>query len=459
MDDAFTVAAGSTDNALGVLTNDADADGDPFTIVGHGQPSAGGTVTCTASTCTYSPATGFDGTETFTYTVDDTTNGQDTATVTITVDRPEQAPSATLEINRRSASRHSWSRQTSRVPTPTPPTCSRSRSTGVTAARRGRGVPGRSAPAHTYSIAGTYVVRLAVSDGEADDVVTAVVRIGAGEPLSAAAGDDQVVSLGDAVRLNATGSRPSVGIGSYRWVIRDGAGTTVAIRNGSLVEWTPDTAGTYVAGLTAMLGADVDVDTATITVVDPAVEPGLAVTVRSGGDLLQGADVLALDADGVRFAGVTGADGTTRLLGLPDGEVAVYAFAPGFVPAVATATVTDGSGAISVALDAGKVAQTTLESRRLTIAEIIDLGIDPNDPANQHVFEFEIHLAFTPEEPVTFTGVATNGGAIIGGEYGGGGGGGCSAPAPASRSAAATPSIRPCARWAASPSSSGSSSR
>ena len=94
------------------------------------------------------------------------------------------------------------------------------------------------------------------------------------------------------------------------------------------------------------------------------------------------------------------------------------------MPTVARATVTDGSGAVSFALAAGQVAQTSLESRRLTIAEIIDLGIDPNDPANQHVFEFEIHLAFTPEEPVTFTGVTTNGGAIIGGEYGGGGGGG-----------------------------------
>ena len=74
-------------------------------------------------------------------------------------------------------------------------------------------MPVAAAPAHTYTTPGTYVVRLAVSDAEASDVVTAVVRVGSAEPLAADAGDDQVVALGETVHLDGSASRPTVGIG------------------------------------------------------------------------------------------------------------------------------------------------------------------------------------------------------------------------------------------------------
>ena len=248
-------------------------------------------------------------------------------------------------------------------------------------------------------------------------------RVGNPEPLVADAGDDQVVALGETVRLDGSASRPTVGTDGATWVVRNAAGDPVASDDGLVVEWTPTAAGTYSAGLTLSLAGDQDGDTAIVTVVDPAAEPGLLVTVRGGGALLDGADVLALDADGVRFAGVTGADGTTRLLGLPDGAVKVYAFAPGYVPVPATAVVADGTGSLTVDLTAGEVVQTVLESRRLTIDEIVGLGIDPNDPNNQNVFEFEIHLAFTPgdPDPVVLTGYTTGNG-IVGGQYSNGGG-------------------------------------
>ena len=422
VDDAVSVAAGSTGNAVDVLANDTDADADPLSIVAAGSPSAGGSVTCTTS-CTYAPAPGFAGTETFTYTVTDGVNGEDTATVTVTVEPPNTAPVAGFALAGATGVAPLAVTAAITVSDPDADTLQVTLDWGDGSPPFSGALPLATAPAHTYAAAGTYVARLEVSDGAASAIVTALVRAGRAEPLTAAAGDDQVVSLGAAIHLDGAGSRPLVGIDTYHWVVVDADGRAVAELDGSTVEWTPVVAGTYTAQLDVAIGGDGATDTATLTVVDPAVAPGLAVTVRGGGDLLQGADVMAIDADGVRYHGVTGADGSARLLGLPDGAVAIYAFGPGFLPAVAQATVTAGGGALTVDLQAGEVAQTFLESRRLSFDEIVALGIDPNAPENQNVFEFEIHLAFTPDDPVEFTGV-TNGTTIFGGEYGGGGGGG-----------------------------------
>ena len=123
---------------------------------------------------------------------------------------------------------------------------------------------------------------------------------------------------------------------------------------------------------------------------------GLAVTVEnSNGDNLSGADVLVIDSNGVRYPGVTDGSGLATLSGLPDGSYTVYAAADGYLPDTAQATQTDGSGSATVTLHPGDLATTNVESRRLTRDEIVAAGIDPNDPSNQNVFEFSIHLCFS----------------------------------------------------------------
>ena len=88
--DTATVSTGSGGTSIAVLNNDLDPDNDAFTITAFQNPSAhGGTVSCTAVTCTYTPAAGFTGSDTFTYTITDQpstgTPLTDTATVTVTV--------------------------------------------------------------------------------------------------------------------------------------------------------------------------------------------------------------------------------------------------------------------------------------------------------------------------------------------------------------------------------------
>jgi hypothetical protein len=70
--------------AISVLGNDTDADGDTLTITGSSTP-AHGTVTCTATQCSYTPAAGFSGTDSFTYSIADGYGGTASATVTVTV--------------------------------------------------------------------------------------------------------------------------------------------------------------------------------------------------------------------------------------------------------------------------------------------------------------------------------------------------------------------------------------
>ena len=92
-DNQFTVEQDSVDNSLNVLANDSDPDGDPLTIVDVSTPS-NGTTSISGQVILYTPAAGFSGTDTFSYTIDDGFGGQDTATVTVLVERPNQPPVA-----------------------------------------------------------------------------------------------------------------------------------------------------------------------------------------------------------------------------------------------------------------------------------------------------------------------------------------------------------------------------
>ena len=91
------VGATSEDVAvtISVLLNDSDPNGDPISIIGASTESeAGGLVSCAGTTCTYTPDTDFNGTDSFTYTIGDGKGGQASATVTVSVAPVNDAPIA-----------------------------------------------------------------------------------------------------------------------------------------------------------------------------------------------------------------------------------------------------------------------------------------------------------------------------------------------------------------------------
>ena len=71
--------------SIPVLNNDTDVDGGTLTITAVSIPTNGGTAVMNGSTIRYTPAVGYAGTDTFTYTIVDPQGAPSTATVTVTV--------------------------------------------------------------------------------------------------------------------------------------------------------------------------------------------------------------------------------------------------------------------------------------------------------------------------------------------------------------------------------------
>jgi Ca2+-binding RTX toxin-like protein/PKD repeat protein/flagellar hook assembly protein FlgD len=243
---------------------------------------------------------------------------------------------------------------------------------------------------HTFDKAGTYLVRLAVSDGKLTAVKTATVVVGSDEPLVADAGDDQATVVNTPIRLDGSGSRPPAAIESYQWDFGDGS-----TAEGATVDHTYTTEGTYTATLTVTAGGRSQTDTAQITVAQQPPQDGLVVAARDeGGTPLADTQLVIVTGSGTRYSATTDAGGLGSLRGLADGTYTVYAWRQGYLPAKASATVTAGAGEATVTLKAAQVATASLTSTPLTLEQVTAAGIDPTDPDNQHVYEFKIHLSF-----------------------------------------------------------------
>ena len=95
-DPDITVAEDSGVTSLNVLGNDTTEAGETLTIASVGPSSQGGSLSIVGGTSiNYQPATDFFGQETFTYTINDGTPGNNaTATVTVTVTPVNDVPTA-----------------------------------------------------------------------------------------------------------------------------------------------------------------------------------------------------------------------------------------------------------------------------------------------------------------------------------------------------------------------------
>ncbi|MGZ4708564.1 MAG: Calx-beta domain-containing protein, partial [Acidimicrobiales bacterium] len=276
-------------------------------------------------------------------------------------------------------------------------------------------------PATGASVTNTATATSAKSDSVSSNNSAAVTTAVAA--LVAKAGDDQVVTAGDTVTLDASASSPLDAVTSIDWDFGDG--TT---GSGQLTSHAYATAGDYTATVTVHAGASAATDASIVHVKPVPVQTGLAVTVRNDASTpVGGADVLVVDGNGVRYSDVTSPAGVAVLHGLPDGTYTVAAYKSGLLPGLTSGVVVANDlGTATVALSTGQLATTSVTSHPLTYSEIIAAGIDPSDPANQHVYEFTINLAFRPfDPPITLSGDVSGGG-FVGAGFGGGGGG-CSA--------------------------------
>jgi hypothetical protein len=88
-------AAATTTDAkvvISPLANDRDPDGDTLSIAGFTQPSHGAVAGSSGGTLTYTPAAGFNGLDSFSYTISDGQGGQATATISIAINAAPAGP-------------------------------------------------------------------------------------------------------------------------------------------------------------------------------------------------------------------------------------------------------------------------------------------------------------------------------------------------------------------------------
>jgi len=96
LDDAATTTQ-DTPVTIPVLANDNDPDLDPLTVTGVTQPANGEAVANLDNTVTYTPASGFAGSDSFTYSISDGQGGTASATVGVTVNC--QAPPTITSVS------------------------------------------------------------------------------------------------------------------------------------------------------------------------------------------------------------------------------------------------------------------------------------------------------------------------------------------------------------------------
>ncbi|MBI2374011.1 MAG: PKD domain-containing protein [Deltaproteobacteria bacterium] len=221
-----------------------------------------------------------------------------------------------------------------------------------------------SQPTHTYASAGSFLVRLTVTDDDGatdDDVALATISAVGNSPPTARAGGPYSARLGDSVRFDGSASSDSDGtIASYAWDFGDGATATSAT-----ADHTYATAGNFLARLTVT-----DDDGATddeVALVAITVEGNSSPTADAGGPYA--AKIGAM----VAFDGSASADS--------DGTIASYAwdFGDGSTGAGASTThAYAAAGTFTVRLtvtdDDGAVGQDT------TLAVITDEA-QPNNAA------------------------------------------------------------------------------
>jgi outer membrane protein OmpA-like peptidoglycan-associated protein len=97
-DDAITVDYESGPSLIDVLANDSDPNNDVLTITTVSTPAHGSAVISTGG-ISYTPAAGYSGADSFTYTISDGRGGSATATVSVTVNPPVVANQPPVAVN------------------------------------------------------------------------------------------------------------------------------------------------------------------------------------------------------------------------------------------------------------------------------------------------------------------------------------------------------------------------
>lgn len=206
VDDSYSLDQ-DTQVELAVLANDSDPDSDAMLLISAvGAPDQGGSLINSGTVLTYTPAAGFLGVETFTYTVSDGFGGFDTALVSLDVHLPNPAPEVDAGEDQAGIEGQELAFSGSFV------------DPGLLAVQAGETIEwdfgdgavitGTLTPSHAYGDDGAYTVTLTVTDAlGAAGTDTLLVTVSNADPILALI-PDQSIRYGSPFMLSGSFSDP-----------------------------------------------------------------------------------------------------------------------------------------------------------------------------------------------------------------------------------------------------------
>ncbi|MCX7922713.1 MAG: PA14 domain-containing protein [Clostridia bacterium] len=215
-------------------------------------------------------------------------------------------------------------------------------------------------------------------------------------PPTAEAGDSIVVVDGMEANFDGTQSSDNDRIAAYSWDFGDGSGSTLA--QPSHIYSAP---GNYTASLTVY---DASGNSATDTVnveVRPKETVGI-MEVRilddSSGMLISGGSLMIELPDGTMQKFSTNEYGVANVVADP-GTYRVFAYKNDYKPVAENAEFTaNQKTSLTIRLQKSQLVVGNISVRRMSYDEILEAGINTNDPSNQWVYKFIIVLGFVKVE-------------------------------------------------------------
>jgi len=221
------------------------------------------------------------------------------------------------------------------------------------------------------------------------------------------AGDDIHTIVGIETSFDGTASRDNDAISSYEWDFGDGSEKAYSAQPVHIY----NEAGRYTVTLTVTdRSGNRASDTLVVTVNEVQKVGTLEVIVIDAdtGSPIPYASVAIQYPDSEPLNFKANSSGVAFTAAEP-GDFKVYAYATGYMPVSADATVeANRKKQVTIKLRKGELVVGELTVRRMTIDEIEAAGIDTTDPENQWVYRYEVHLAFN-EKPIPTEPIISNG--------------------------------------------------
>ena len=206
--------------------------------------------------------------------------------------------------------------------------------------------------------------------------------------------------VNEGISFDASASSDNIGIGSYHWDFGDGQTS-----NQKMIEHIYTTTGQYQVTLTVEdESGNSSTTTATVDVIEAYqadyAQFVVSVFSRLDNSYVENAVVSFVNEDEETVIHFRTSEPQKVIL--EPGVYSVTISADGYFNSTKKTTIALDTTEVDYYLGEADFVTTELSATELTYDEMIALGIDVHDPANQHVYKYEIKLQFRPEVGLAF---------------------------------------------------------